>query len=62
MAQSGDSSGGEGAFGGYDGVDECNGDLSPVERIAGGLDYFWLADNPGSARTCPGGNGPYCRV
>jgi hypothetical protein len=23
---------------------ECNGDLSPVETIGGGLDYFRLAD------------------
>src|SRR6266852_8984912 len=28
-------------------VNECNGDLSPVETIAGGLDYFRLADHPG---------------
>jgi hypothetical protein len=27
----GDSSGGEGAFGGYDGVDECNGDVSSID-------------------------------
>jgi hypothetical protein len=26
-------------------VDECNGDLSPVETIGGGLDYFRLADH-----------------
>jgi hypothetical protein len=32
MAHSGDSSGGEGAFGGYDGVDECNGDFSPIDE------------------------------
>jgi hypothetical protein len=34
-------SGKEAAFGDF----ECNGDFSPVETIARGLDYFRLADH-----------------
>jgi hypothetical protein len=33
---------------------ERYGDLSPVETIAGGLDYFLFADNPpGTSLSCP---------
>jgi hypothetical protein len=33
-------------------VNEWNGDLSPAETIAGGLDYFRLAENPEAIRFC----------